>query len=99
MVIDRVTGDEPKAFSCIGVVMAELVVGLGNGEDTTRRSLSYSEAFLLFEAGRGGVDSCGLAKTNPVAATPTVLEATSYLHSVSTSALLLSNALLQECFV
>lgn len=43
-------------------------------------------AFLLFEDERTGVESWGRPNTKPVAATPTVLDATNYDYNVSTEA-------------
>ena len=48
---------ELVASSRIGVANVELVAGRDRGEDMTRCSISYSVAFLLFEAGRAGVES------------------------------------------
>jgi hypothetical protein len=45
------------ASSRIGVASVELVEGRDRGEETIRCSISYSVAFLLFEAGRAGVES------------------------------------------
>jgi hypothetical protein len=45
------------ASSRIGVANVELVAGRDRGEDMTRCSISYSVAFLLFDAGRAGVGS------------------------------------------
>jgi hypothetical protein len=48
---------ELVASSRIGVASVELVAGRDSGEDATRCSISYSAAFLLFEAGRVGEES------------------------------------------
>jgi hypothetical protein len=48
---------ELVASSRIGVASVELVAGRDSGEETIRCSISYSAAFLLFEAGRVGEES------------------------------------------
>jgi hypothetical protein len=59
----------------------ELVPGLEIGEDmfsTLLPTSARSTAFLFLEEGRTRVDRSGLPSASPVAAMPTVLEATSW---------------------
>ena len=75
-----------------GVKVVELVPGREIGDDTLReciwrcsrsaRSVRFA-AFLLLEEGRGREECSGFPNANPTAATPTVLEATSYARKES----------------
>lgn len=64
-----------------GVRPVEAVPGLDIGEDepwTLPSASVKSPAFLFFEEGRTEVECSGLPSARPVAAIPTVLEATSW---------------------
>ena len=78
-----------------GEKVVEPVPGREMGDDTLRgwglksaRSVR-SAAFRLLEVGRGGEEEeeeggcSGFPKTRPTAATPTVLDATSYYHETN----------------
>lgn len=77
-------GEVPREGSCVsGVVMVELVAGRDGGRKTPLTS-TREPTFLFFDVGRGGVAGSGRARARPVAATPMVLDATSYTTMVST---------------
>jgi hypothetical protein len=71
-------GEVPRVGSCVsGVVTVELVAGREGGRKTPLTS-TREPTCLFFDVGRGGVDGSGRARARPVAATPMVLDATSY---------------------
>lgn len=81
---ERFAGEEPNGRDeCLlsGVAAFELVAGLDIGEDKDLALpliSAKSPTFRFLEVGRRGVEVSGLPKASPVAAIPTVLEATSY---------------------
>ena len=62
------------------VITVELVPGrdIGEEEESWISTSARSATFLFFEAGLGGEDRSGLPNARPAAATPTVLDATSF---------------------
>ena len=67
-----------------GVTMVDAVLGRSIGEERLRplwSTCGKSPAFRFLEVGRIGVELSGLPNTSPAAATPTVLDATSYEYN------------------